>query len=68
MASGKALRRRRHDGVEIGYAGDGNGRDPLAMTSATPAMKIRSVRLFWNDNNGHEVNPNSFWYYCRTLS
>jgi hypothetical protein len=40
MASGKALRRRRHDGVEIG---DGNGRDPIAMTSATPIRG--SVRL-----------------------
>ena len=45
MASGKALRRGRHDGVEIGYAGDrnGNGRDAIAMTSATPAIKIRGL-------------------------
>lgn len=45
---------------------DGNGRDAIAMTSATAVMEIRgSVRLFWNDDNGHEVNPNSFWYLLR---
>ena len=61
MAVRESWRRRRHDGAKSDT--HGNGRDAFAMTSATPAMKIRgSVRLFWNDNNGHEVNPNSFWY------
>jgi hypothetical protein len=66
----ESLRRRRrwHDGVKS-IRRDGNGRDAMAMTSATAVMEIRgSVRLFWNDDNGHEVNPNSFWYYCGTLS
>jgi hypothetical protein len=51
MASGKAhgAFRQCETGKkgEIGYAGDGNGRDAIATTLATPAMKIRgSVRLF----------------------
>ena len=41
------------------------------MTSAAPVMEMEireSVRLFWNYDNGHEVDPNSFWYYYGTLS
>lgn len=38
---------------EIGYGGDGNGRD--VNLSYTPAMKIRGSTLSGNDNNEHEV-------------
>jgi hypothetical protein len=50
---------------EIRYGGDGSGKDVNPSYSVNVDTGIGSTELFWNDNNGHEVNPN---YYCGTLS